>query len=82
MGGGPRDTLGAGVPPGGGDGPGHVLGAASLEEEGGPGDLMDAGGRDGRPERLVPGGFWTFAKKEQGGRDLELDLLIPRSVGS
>lgn len=36
----------------------------------------------GGPERLVPGGFWTFAKKEQGGGDLELDLLIPRSVGS
>lgn len=54
MGGGPRDTLGAGVPPGGGDGPGHVLGSGSLEEEGGPGDLMDAGGREGDPSVWYP----------------------------
>ena len=42
------------VPPEGGDGPGHVLGAGGLEEEGGPGDLMDAGCREGDPSVWYP----------------------------
>ena len=82
LGGGPRDNAGNWSPP---RGWGQTWPRPGRwRPRGGRGTWGPHGRRrpGGGPERLVPGGFWTFAKKEQGGRDLDLGLLIPRSLRS